>query len=457
MRIVADPWLLGSCYWRSWWNFPEPPAELIADLKPDYIYLTHLHWDHFHGPSLKKLFAPTTRIIVPKIHTSRMVDDLRWLGFQHVTEIPHGSTMKLGDDFTLTSYQFNLLGSDSAMLLTGRGRTIFNANDCKLFGLPLRQVTKAFPRIDFVLRSHSSATPIPYCIDGYRDMFPNMRSQQQYIEEFCHFALHVGARYAIPFASNHCFLHKETIRFNDTAVSPMDVQSYYQQLAAKTDVQSECVVMAPGSRWSDVDGFHLVPFDYARREGYIQSMSERHHDTLRAQYDFEAAVRADFDSFRKYFTGMIRAIPWVIRRMLSIRVIFRTGDARGEHNWLVDMVSGTVEEMPTVGGAIIEVPAAVLNDCTRVPMFSVWPPSKRLRIFLPSRARFKSLVIFLQLLDMYELNILPLRKNFSLRAMTVRARRWREIIEMGRMILKHGILRRPIEIARLYSGSRSAR
>src|SRR5262245_30122810 len=34
VRIVPDPWLLGSCYWRSWWNFPEPPAELIKNPGP---------------------------------------------------------------------------------------------------------------------------------------------------------------------------------------------------------------------------------------------------------------------------------------------------------------------------------------------------------------------------------------------------------------------------------------
>jgi len=97
------------------------------------------------------------------------------------------------------------------------------------------------------------------------------------------------------------------------------------------------------------------------------------------------------------------------------------------------------------------VPAIVLNDCTRVPMFSVWSASKRLRIHLPSPARFKSVVIFLQLLDMYELNVLPLRKNLSPRAVVVRLRRWREIIEMARMVLKHGVLRRPIDIAGLYA------
>src|SRR3982074_25037 len=90
VRIVADPWLIGSCYWRSWWHFPEPPADLIRDLKPDYIYLTHLHWDHFHGATLKKLFAATTPILVPKANTTRMLDDLRWLGFQNITAAPQG-------------------------------------------------------------------------------------------------------------------------------------------------------------------------------------------------------------------------------------------------------------------------------------------------------------------------------------------------------------------------------
>jgi len=58
------------------------------------------------------------------------------------------------------------------------------------------------------------------------------------------------------------------------------------------------------------------------------------------------------------------------------------------------------------------------------------------------------------LLDLYELEVLPLRKNLSWRAITVRLRRWREIVEMGRMFLKHVVLRRPIDIAGLYSVAR---
>jgi UDP-MurNAc hydroxylase len=454
VRLIVDPWLIGSCYWRSWWNFPEPPPELIGDLRPDYIYLTHLHWDHFHGATLKKLFPTTTRILVPKVNTTRMLDDLRWLGFRNLTEIPHGDSIKLAPDFTLGSYQFNFLSVDSALLLSVGGRTILDCNDCKHFGLPLRQITSTAPRIDFVLRSHSSATPIPYCIEGYKTMFPEMRSQQNYIEEFSRFALHIGARYAIPFASNHCFLHKDTIRFNHTAVCPDDVQSSYLRLAAKAGIQSECVVMAPGSSWSEESGFNVIPFDYSSREAHIQSLLERHSAELAAQYEKEAAAIADFTAFRAYFEGLIRSIPWLVRRWLGARVVFRTTDPNGEHNWLVDLASADVEEIgASTGHPVIETPPLVLNDCAKIHMFSAWTPSKRLRIHLSSRDQLRPVMIFLVVLDLYELGILPLRKNLSFRAVTVRLRRWREFVEMGRMFLKHVVLRQPIDIARLYSSS----
>jgi UDP-MurNAc hydroxylase len=452
VRIVSDPWLIGSCYWRSWWNFPEPPAGLISDLKPDFIYLTHLHWDHFHGASLKKLFAPTTPILVPKVNTTRMLDDLKWLGFHNITEIPHGSSFKLGDDFTLSSFQFNFLSTDSAILLTGGGRTLLNSNDCKHFGWPLRQITSMAPMIDFVLRSHSSATAIPYCIEGYKELFPDMRSQRNYIEEFSRFALHIGARYAIPFASNHCFLHRETLQFNDTAVLPDDILPSYQSLAARANIRSECVVMAPGSSWSEDEGFRIIPFDYSRRGEEIRSMAVAHQAALAAQYEKEDQTLADFDSFRAYFLGLIGSIPWFVRKWLRIRVIFRTHDARGEHRWRVDMASGKVEETANVGNDIvINVPAIILNDCAKIRMFSVWTASKRLRVHMSSRDQLKTLAMLFKLLDMYELDILPLRRNLSWRSITVMLRRWRELLEMGNMVIKHVVLRRPIDIAGLYS------
>jgi UDP-MurNAc hydroxylase len=451
VKIISDPWLIGSCYWRSWWNFPEPPRELIENLKPDFIYITHLHWDHFHGASLKKLFDPGVHILVPKVPTRRMPRDLGWLGFHNVTEIDHGSEIQLGADFTLNSYQFGP-SVDSAMLLSGGGYTLFNCNDCKYFGLPLRQITNRFPKIDFVLRSHSSATAIPYCIERYKETFPELRRQEDYIEEFTRFCLFVGARYAIPFASNHCFLHKETFHFNDTAVVGQDIPTYYKEIAAQCNRQSECVVMPPGSSWSDKEGFRIVEFDYSGRDQYLQQLLKRHGAQLERQYAKEEQVLADFESFRAYFSDFLRSIPWLARKWLGRSVVFRTHDAKGEHNWLVDFPAAKVEVLASRRNdlVVLETPAQVLNDCTTIWMFSVWTASKRLKIHLPSAADLSTVEALFSLLDLYELETLPVQKNFTLRALGVRFRRWREAVELGRLILKHKVLRYPFSLAGLY-------
>lgn len=451
VRVVFDPWVLGSCYWRSWWNFPEPDSELIADLRADFVYLTHLHWDHFHGPSLQKLFSPRTRMLVPKVPTRRMLDDLRYLGFQDITEIPHGTSVALGPGFSLHSYQFGL-GVDSAAVLRADGVTLFNCNDAKFFGLPLRQIMRDHPQIDFILRSHSSAGPIPYCIDDWQRLLPDVAAQSDSGDQFARCALHVRARYAIPFASNHCFLHAETLPYNGTATTPDDVSRQFAKIAERCASKSECVVMPPGSSWSKNDGFRIRPFDFAARSAYIDSMLQRHRSQLESTYRQEASAAADFGSFRAYFARMLAALPAVLRRYALPRIVFQPRDARGTHCWLVDPRRGVVKELLTAPSdcVSIEVHAAVLKDCTDRRMFSVWTASKRLKIKLPAASALSHASRWFTVLDLYELDAFPLVLNFSPRALAVRMRRWREAIELGRLIFRRLLLRRSLTVAVLY-------
>jgi UDP-MurNAc hydroxylase len=451
VRVVCDPWLLGSCYWRSWWNFPEPDEELLADLRADFVYLTHLHWDHFHGPSLRKLFSPTTRMLVPKVPTRRMVEDLHYLGFRDVQEIPHAGSVALGPDFSLRSYQFGL-GVDSAAVLSGAGVNLFNCNDAKFFGLPLRQIMRDYPRIDFILRSHSSAAPVPYCVENYEQLLPDALGGSDAADQFARCALYVGARYAVPFASNHCFLHRETLRFNGTATTPDDVRRHYGAIAARAGVRSECVVMPPGSSWSDTGGFKLRSFDFAARSAYIDALRAKHGGKLERYYQEEAAVIAEFEPFRAYFQQLLRALPRLLRQRLLRPIVFRTHDARGEHCWLVEPRRMVVEEVrqPPPGACIFETHAAVLGDCVKNRMFSVWSASKRLKIILPCARALADVQRWFTVLDLYELDVFPLARNLAPRSLAIRARRWREPVELARLVLRRLLLRKPLSVATLY-------
>src|SRR4051794_36252550 len=54
--LFTDPWIIGSCYWRSWWLQHYPDAALIEELKRvTYCFITHEHPDHFHTASIRTL------------------------------------------------------------------------------------------------------------------------------------------------------------------------------------------------------------------------------------------------------------------------------------------------------------------------------------------------------------------------------------------------------------------
>lgn len=440
-QLICDPWLFGSCYWRSWWNLPEPDPALIAGLKPDYVYLTHLHWDHFHGPSLRR-FDRNTAMLVPKLPTRRMVTDLHYLGFRNVVEIPHGGSVELTKGLKVWSYQFGL-SSDSALVISNGNTTILNANDCKLFGSTFRSILLRHRPIDFLLRSHSSASALPYCIDTFPDEFSDYRSPQDYVDEFARFAVFTAPRYAIPFASNHCYLHKETRRFNAYTVSPELVKQTTNEQAKKHNIATRCEVMPSGSSWSEEKGFDIHPFDYNKRLAYIDSLADKHAAKLEACYAKEAATTPDFIAFKAYFEPMLAVASSWLTRTRDMIFLFRLRHGEQTTYWLFDFIASEVRdfgdsppEAILKSAIIIDSQAAIINDCCKQQMFSTWTASKRLRVHLPSKDHIKALNRLFTVLDLYELGTLPLAKNFMPRSLGVRARRWREVMDAAYLVRK---------------------
>ena len=264
--------------------------------------------------------------------------------------------------------------------------------------------------------------------------------------------MHVRTRYAIPFASNHCFLHRDTYRFNSTAVSPEDVRVHYRQLASESALESECVVMAPGSSWSDSEGFRIETFDYSGRMAYIDSLGAKHADTLAKQYAKEAEALVDADAADRYFAGFFAAIPRLLGRLLKYRLVLRVKDSAGEHCWLLDLRRGAASRVaaPDSDCVVIDVPTVVFNDCVSNRMFSVWSASKRLVIRLRAADQLGVATGMFTLLDFYELDMLPLRRNATARALSVRVRRWRDAVEALKLLLKHRVLGKRFDVSSLY-------
>ena len=451
-RLLFDPWLIGSCYWRSWWNLPEPSAALLATIKPTAIYLTHLHWDHFHGPSLR-LFDRKTPIYVPKINHRRMVEDLNWLGFHNVIEIAHGTTVAIGAKLKLHSFQFGP-SNDSAAIVTDGKQVLFNLNDCKLFGLALKELTHRFGAPDFLLRSHSSASAVPYCVENYQRL-PSPRPASEYAEEFITVAKSLRAKYAIPFASNHCFVHPETIGFNHTAATPQLLLDTAKKMQTNTlgnqgSALLDCIkVMPPGSRFDNINGFQIQEFDYSDVAGYVDYIRRVYADKFQATQIQEDESHFDRAAFDNYFLRYQKSTG-LFQRHDHVGFAVKNGDGSIER---VKLSSHGIENYRALDEVDFEIEchARIINDCTQIRMFSTWGASKRLKIRLREDAALAKVGKFLTLLDAHEHHLLPLRSNLSLRSLGVRARRWREAAEAARLVwykLTRGKIPSPIELYR---------
>src|SRR5207248_8616175 len=174
-----------------------------------------------------------------------------------ITELVHGKPYQIGPDFQITSYQFGHF-PDSALVIEADGKTILNANDCKIMGAPLNYILERHSNIDFVLRSHSSANA-RLCFDIVDRGGAHIDNPEKYSAEFADFARAVRAKYAIPFASNNCYLHPETEQFNRYLNLGIDVKRYFE---AHGITEPECVVCAPGDGWDDEKGLVLGDKDW---------------------------------------------------------------------------------------------------------------------------------------------------------------------------------------------------
>jgi UDP-MurNAc hydroxylase len=440
VNLIVDPWLVGSAYWRSWWNYPPVDMARARALHADFIYLTHIHWDHFHGPSLRAL-GKDVQILIPEDRYDRMYADLRAMGFKRVREIPHGQSCELGPNFSVTPFLFFPL-TDSMLAVRAGGTVLLDANDCKICGLPLRQVKRAFPAVDFVLRSHSSANT-RVCheyLDDPAGNYERFDNKEDYLRSFSNFMRAVKPRYAVPFASNHCHLHRETRQFNRWQQTPRDAQEYFRSYRAANEISTELVTMLPGSTWNDRTGFKLTSEAqwFVDRERQIEAYAEKNAHKLSEYYAREGKVTVSEEDLRNYFDRLCSHVPWFWRRRFVKRPIYFNSLSNTRSDlWKIDLHAKNVERATRdeylASDMRVEMPAIVLKQALRMNMFSQTGISKRVK-WIATKQSMPLLSFFMQMLDFEEYEVIPLRRNLTGRSLRVWARRWREVLGYAQLI-----------------------
>lgn len=131
--ILTDPWLIGSAFCSGWWHLHGSPKGWETQVqKLDALYISHSHSDHFHIPSLKKIFSlnPNIKIYIPKFEVPLMVKTLQNLGFVNVLEIDFYERFEINKDTTLTMLPDESGREDSGLLIEYKGHRVLLGVDC---------------------------------------------------------------------------------------------------------------------------------------------------------------------------------------------------------------------------------------------------------------------------------------------------------------------------------------
>ncbi len=435
-ELLCDPWLIGSCYWRSWWNYPPVPRALVESLKPNFIYLTHLHWDHFQGPSLK-LFPADTQVLVPYDRYDRMVRDLKSIGMTNIREVRHGERVELAPGLAIRSYHFSPFVTDSAVVIEAGDTILVNANDAKLAGAPLKQLLSDYPRVDFCFRSHSSANPRA-CFHVTDEPEAEVDDNEHYLRAFSLFVERVNPSYVIPFASNNCLLHDDVYHLNRFVQTPLMAEEYFARFARKRGLRTKLQIMTPGDQWNSDAGFAIQPQDwFTRRPEHLADYKARVAPTLDKQAVLEAKVKVRENAVRKFFTDLARDVPKLLLGPLKGReVLIVSNSARETLHFAVNLSTRTVR-VPARAEKFemrVEFPALILLQSMSMNMFGHAAISKRVNFFA-TREAMPALKRFNALLELRESELLPIRNNFTARSIKALLPRWREGILYARVLL----------------------
>ena len=366
-------------------------------------------------------------MLVPCRAVPSMERALTRLGFTNIVSMPYGKTLELEGGFRLTSYQGGWM-DDSALIVQCEGTTLLNLNDCRLEDRVLDWVVRRHGSIDFVFRSHSPAQAYPSCYTSPSASDLEYRRPDDYVFDFVNTSRRCRARYAVPFASNVCFLHPETIAHNAGVVDPNEVARRYAELRELGD--GEAMVMLPGATWDSREGFRLVPTDiFARRDEEVRRLAEKHKAALAGQDEYERGKALEYSTFEKYMTRFLESLPWLLRFVYRPRLAYYARGARAEW-WILDFGARKVsrrESKPEDVASITKVTPGLLQDALEKSIVNFIDISKRLEVELkPGKAIHH--FVYRELMTLYEQGYFPLWKNLNRRFLGVWFRRHREVL-----------------------------
>lgn len=321
-RLVCDPWLTDGAFCGAWFHFP-PLRTKAEDLRPDALYISHLHPDHFDIAVLNKL--PKTLPIVHLDHGANFLQRmLKGLGFTNLIGIHDAAYARLGP-FTLTMYApfqkhvfheshvGNLI--DSALLVSAGGHTVLNTND----NTPGLEAAKALRQrhgpVTVAQLNYNAAGPFPSCFDNLTEagkFAAHRRTLDRNLNHMAQLARILEPEYVMPFAGAYVIGGRQHRKNRFLGTTTWDEAAAF--LADHVPLVKP-LVLQEGLTFDLAEGRIIngdySPIDLAAQNDYIETMLSH------KRYPFESLSAADSQWLRDSLC-VARAKLWTYQQRFNV-------------------------------------------------------------------------------------------------------------------------------------------
>ncbi|GAA2513779.1 Rieske 2Fe-2S domain-containing protein [Pilimelia columellifera] len=293
--ILCDPWV-NPAYFASWFPFPDNSQldwETLGQV--DYLYVSHLHRDHFDAAHLKRFVSKKATVLLPEFPTSEMEDELRELGFTSFMRTVSNEVVSLDGGLNvmvqaLISPTDGPIG-DSSLWVEHDGVRVLNQNDARPTDLG---VFAELGHVHAHMLQFSGAIWYPMVYElpqAAKTAFGKQKRERQY-DRTWRYIDDLKASYVFPIAGPPCFLDDELWQLNDIHGDEGNIfpdQADFIREYAKVG-GGNGVVLLPGSvselTVDDCRTTHPAPdveAFFADKKAYLEEMRERKAPVIAAE------------------------------------------------------------------------------------------------------------------------------------------------------------------------------
>lgn len=300
VKVLCDPWLTDGIYYGSWCNYPPINLEECDFSGIDYVYVSHVHPDHF-DPKTMELINKDVPVLIHAYHQKFLKFNIERLGF-NVIELENGVPLKISPTTNFSIFAADdcnpeicgkifgcvnddVKGSmqlDSICVMANDNYTLVNTNDCPypIAAKTLERIKTIFPVIDFALIGYTSASLFPHCMIDYT------KAQYQKGKEKARLSgLATGLntlktikpRYYMPFAGTYIIGGREYKKNeNLPMVEVQEAVSYFNEVEPDLEKHSQSVLLNFGATFdlkSENQTAKYVPIDPLERKSYIENIA----------------------------------------------------------------------------------------------------------------------------------------------------------------------------------------